>query len=433
MQQRLLQLLQPLVLMCLTVSTTAYAEQQIGIVEGDIFVDTRVQSGQRPGARSISLADNSQLWPEGIIAYTLDPALGAFSMRAIDEAIAYWNDVGAITLVPFEEAQGSSENVIEDYVRFTVGEFCASWVGRRGGEQDLWVAPHCLAGSVMHEIGHLIGLEHEHTRPDRGQYITIHWDNIIEDKKHNFDVAPSGSRLLGAYDYDSIMHYGPNNFSSNGLPTLSAIDGQEHTIGQRKAPSTGDLFAVEQLYASDLSVTVRSEQRQPSTRLDVYVSNESDQGAHGVLLKVETGAQLDAIHTPLTDNWTCNIDDNSNMVSCSLASLAGSAVEHLVVPLPADVDLEAVSVSVSSKTPDSDLTDNTSGVEVPVQGEAAVQPDDVSSVELPPVGGSLRQDAVASVARSGGSVNLYSLVLLLIWCCRCIQWKRHKSQNFSTV
>lgn len=415
MQQHLVLLARMLVITCLFVSTSTSAEQLTGIVEGDIFVEVRTQSSQRPTARSIGLADASQLWPQGIIAYTMDSSLSAGSERAINDAIDYWNNVSAISLMPLAELQASSPLVIEDYVRFTPGEFCASWVGRRGGEQDLWVAPHCQVGSVMHEIGHLIGLEHEHTRLDRGQYITIHWDNIIDDKKHNFDMAPSGSRLAGPYDYDSIMHYGPNNFSKNGLPTLSVIDRKEYVIGQRLAPSEGDLQAVEQLYTSDLSVTVRSNEQQRLKELDVYVSNKSEQGAHAVLLKVETGAALDSTQTPFAENWTCNVMENNTALMCSLGSLAGSAVEHMVVPLPIDVDLDAINVSLSSKTPDADLTDNTSRVDVIVQDAVALTPIEVLSTLALSDSGNLQQDAVATVAANGGRMKVFFLAQLLLW------------------
>lgn len=37
----------------------------------------------------------------------------------------------------------------------------------------------CLTSKVvMHELMHVIGLHHEHTRADRDKYIKIHWENI---------------------------------------------------------------------------------------------------------------------------------------------------------------------------------------------------------------------------------------------------------------
>ena len=64
-------------------------------------------------------------------------------------------------------------------------------------------------GTILHELGHLIGFWHEQSRPDRDNYVTIVWDNIMEGGKDNFRKHYPGvvdSRGV-KYDYASIMHY----------------------------------------------------------------------------------------------------------------------------------------------------------------------------------------------------------------------------------
>ena len=62
----------------------------------------------------------------------------------------------------------------------------------------------------MHELGHVIGFWHEHSRPDRDKYVEIKWGNINVDYRDNFKKYGHGEiDSLGVpYDYDSIMHYG---------------------------------------------------------------------------------------------------------------------------------------------------------------------------------------------------------------------------------
>lgn len=65
---------------------------------------------------------------------------------------------------------------------------CSSYVGRLGGKQTISVGSPdqtdplnrvvCKHGNIVHEIAHSLGFFHEHSRPDRDQYVSVLWDNI---------------------------------------------------------------------------------------------------------------------------------------------------------------------------------------------------------------------------------------------------------------
>lgn len=353
-----LRLLTGAMLLCALLATgkSAWAQAEdidgIRVVEGDILVATGMRT------RAISLSRSSKLWTDGIVPYSIDPALSKSSRLAVTTAIAHWNKVSGITLVSLEDWP-AGQAFPNDSIKFQPGSGCASWVGRLGNEQEVWVADNCAAGSVMHEIGHALGLEHEHTRPDRDQYIQINWENISADKRHNFDVAPEGSRLLGEYDYESIMHYGPTNFSINGKKTITPILVSADVIGQRTAPSDGDLAAIARLYATDLSVVTQVFSDAEGAEVTVHVSNELAQGAHTINVDVQVGGGR--LLNYAGSGWQCEYVEGV-LVSCSLGRLAGSSSSLLTLYLDGDVLTEEVTATVRSKTPDDDTQNNADSV-----------------------------------------------------------------------
>ena len=54
-------------------------------------------------------------------------------------------------------------------------------MGKRGnGPQAISIGKNCdKFGIVVHELGHVIGFWHEHTRPDRDEHVQIIYKNIM--------------------------------------------------------------------------------------------------------------------------------------------------------------------------------------------------------------------------------------------------------------
>ena len=60
---------------------------------------------------------------------------------------------------------------------------CSSYVGRIGGRQTISIGNSdgsitCKHGNIVHEIAHALGFFHEHSRPDRDQYVSVLWKNV---------------------------------------------------------------------------------------------------------------------------------------------------------------------------------------------------------------------------------------------------------------
>ncbi|GFT80673.1 astacin-like metalloprotease toxin 1 [Nephila pilipes] len=140
-----------------------------------------------------------------------------------------------------------------DFVNIYYGNGCWSIIGRNGGPQNLSLGKGCnYVGLVVHELGHAIGLFHEHQRSDRDNYIAVYKENVVSGQEHNFvRTHPSMELIMTPYDYNSIMHYGNYAFSRvpGQLQTMVAKNGQRLVEPYDKPGfDQSDIYIINTLY-----------------------------------------------------------------------------------------------------------------------------------------------------------------------------------------
>lgn len=178
-------------------------------------------------------------WPRGRVPYVIHATLP--NPDRVKQAIAHFHEKTNIRFIP-RTTQAA-------YVVFRpwAQGYCRSWIGRTGSAQRIDLDAICDTRSVIHEIGHAVGLYHEHTRPDRNQYVRIHLTNVMAGMGWNFNIQREYARRFGAYDFASVMHYRATELSKNGQPTVTRLDGSTD-LSNPYGLSAGDIATLKAMY-----------------------------------------------------------------------------------------------------------------------------------------------------------------------------------------
>jgi hypothetical protein len=158
-------------------------------------------------------------WTDGIVYYKFDENsyFDIDTKNRIKECIYDFENVSSLQFIEIKNTKG-------------IKYFCTIKQAQRDSCSNIGMHKNMFLYlsnwkneiDIRHEIGHLIGLEHEHQRSDRNKYIKIRWNNIIENEWHNFNIIKHSLIPNNLFEYDirSFMHYSPISYSKNKQLTI---------------------------------------------------------------------------------------------------------------------------------------------------------------------------------------------------------------------
>lgn len=221
-----------------------------------------------------ALGQRQLYWEWGVVPYEIAPNFSDAEKLRIRQAMDIWGRTAPLTFVP-RTTQTGFLAVTRDQLSGPEASPCfAATVGHRlGTMQRLNLGSDgCQSiGTMLHELGHVLGFHHEHQRADRDTYITIDIGNVPGEARYAFDRY--NFPTFGPYDFGSIMHYGAGYFALDlSRPTIipkPQYQSQGAQMGNRTTPSENDHAVMSALYFSQLSEsTIRNPTEAARTRFD---------------------------------------------------------------------------------------------------------------------------------------------------------------------
>jgi hypothetical protein len=190
-------------------------------------------------------------WPRGVVPVAFDSTIPLSYRNAFNSACAVWSQYAGVKCISrttqadylyvTDDASGCYTNLgaysgpVPSASQRRVFNFSASW---------------CWAqDKLLHEIGHVLGLMHEHQRPDRDTYVTLNLANVQSGFAYAYDKFTTMAEY-SSYDYLSIMHYHSWAYSwdtaTQNHPVMLKKSGA--LIYENKTLSYGDKNVMNRMY-----------------------------------------------------------------------------------------------------------------------------------------------------------------------------------------
>lgn len=199
------------------------------------------------------------LWPGGVVYYEFDTSVGTTEQALMRDAMDAWEFSGASVSFELRTTQAN-------FVHIADGAGNSSPVGMIGGQQAMSIFNWNYTFVMAHELGHALGLWHEHQRWDRDNYVVIQdgspgtSQNIQPSQAHNFIIKGQGAWIASStpYDFDSVMHYSQWAFTIcpqlvQGCETILVLAPNEHwqdIMGQLDHLSVFDVQDMQAAYGT---------------------------------------------------------------------------------------------------------------------------------------------------------------------------------------
>ena len=250
---------------------TYVVEHGKAIFQGDIVLEKVDPIDPQRPLPSFGIDYSKYLWPKVGNQYQIPYVIasGTGDLTNLNAAITQFNNT-------FSNIQFVAYTTQTDYVNFYFdpsnfsGE-CEATVGRAGGQQQVGGSGICALGTILHEMGHTVGLWHEQSRPDRNTYVSVNYGNLIKGSISNFNQIYDNAQETTLFDYASIMEYPAFSFSRNGGPAIESIPAGI-PLSNFTGYTAADIDGIERLYGNaPTAVTITTNPPGLSVIVDSFV------------------------------------------------------------------------------------------------------------------------------------------------------------------